>query len=55
MDGTADVRLRPGNYTVESEQAVAFHGKSYHWTQTLDIPPAVSGSRAHERQRNVEV
>jgi len=37
LDGTVDVRLRPGNYTVESDQAVAFHGKSYQWTQTLDI------------------
>jgi S1-C subfamily serine protease len=37
LDGTADVRLRPGNYTVESDRPVAFHGKAYQWTQTLDI------------------
>jgi S1-C subfamily serine protease len=37
LDGTADVRLRPGNYTVESDQPVAFQGKAYQWTQTLDI------------------
>jgi S1-C subfamily serine protease len=37
IDGTADVKLRPGNYTVESDRAVAFHGKAYQWTQTLDI------------------
>src|SRR6266850_6344775 len=37
LDGTADVRLRPGNYTVESDQPVAFQGKAYEWTQTLDI------------------
>ncbi len=37
LDGTADVRLRPGNYTVESDQPVAFQGKAYHWTQTLDV------------------
>src|SRR5690242_7839751 len=36
-DGTADIRLRPGNYTVESDRPVAFHGKAYQWTQTLDI------------------
>ena len=36
-DGTADVKLRPGNYTVESDRPVAFHGKAYQWTQTLDI------------------
>jgi S1-C subfamily serine protease len=37
-DGTADVRLRPGNYTVESDEPVAFNGKGYQWTQTVDIP-----------------
>jgi S1-C subfamily serine protease len=37
MDGTADVKLRPGNYTVESDQPLVFHGKSYLWIQTLDI------------------
>lgn len=36
-DGTADVRLRPGNYTVESDQPVVFRGKAYQWTQTLDV------------------
>jgi S1-C subfamily serine protease len=36
-DGTADVRLRPGNYTVESDEPVAFAGKGYQWTQTVDI------------------
>ena len=37
LDGTADVRLRPGNYTVESDQPVAFQGKAYQWTQMVDI------------------
>ena len=37
-DGTADVRLRPGNYTVESDEPFAFNGKGYQWTQTLDVP-----------------
>jgi S1-C subfamily serine protease len=36
-DGTADVRLRPGNYTVESDQPVVFRGRAYQWTQTVDI------------------
>jgi S1-C subfamily serine protease len=36
-DGTADVRLRPGNYTVESDRPVVFHGKAYQWTQMVDI------------------
>lgn len=37
LDGSATVRLRPGNYTVESDQPVVFEGKAYHWRQTLDI------------------
>jgi hypothetical protein len=43
VDGTADVRLRPGNYTVESDQPVMLRGKAYQWTRTLDI---VSGRDA---------
>src|SRR6185436_4007340 len=31
------VRLSPGNYTVESDQPLAFQGKAYYWRQTLDI------------------
>src|SRR5215467_7910879 len=37
VDGTADVKLRPGNYTIESDRAVAFHGKAYQWTRTIDV------------------
>jgi S1-C subfamily serine protease len=37
-DGTAEVRLKPGNYTVESDQPLIFQGKAYEWTQTLDVP-----------------
>jgi S1-C subfamily serine protease len=37
MDGAADVRLPPGNYTVESDQPVAFRGKAYQWTQNVNI------------------
>ena len=36
-DGTFDVKLRPGNYTVESDQPVAFLGRAYQWTQIVDI------------------
>jgi S1-C subfamily serine protease len=36
-DGTATMRLRPGNYTVESEKPVAFQGKTYQWTQRVDV------------------
>ncbi|HMF59127.1 MAG TPA: serine protease [Vicinamibacterales bacterium] len=37
LDGTADVSLRPGNYTVESDRPVAFGGKAYQWTQIVDV------------------
>jgi S1-C subfamily serine protease len=37
LDGTADVRLRPGNYTVESDQPVAFHGTAYQWAEVVDV------------------
>jgi S1-C subfamily serine protease len=37
LDGTADVRLRPGNYTVESDEPAAFQGKAYQWTRTIDV------------------
>jgi hypothetical protein len=37
-DGTADVRLPPGSYTVESDEPFVFDGKAYTWTQTLDVP-----------------
>src|SRR5689334_2267646 len=37
LDGTADVRLRAGNYTVESDRPVAFQGKAYQWTQIVDV------------------
>lgn len=36
-EGTVAVTLRPGNYTVESDRPVAFHGKSYEWRQRVDI------------------
>jgi S1-C subfamily serine protease len=37
LDGTVDVRLRPGSYTVESDRPVAFQGKAYQWTQMVDV------------------
>ena len=36
-EGTADVRLPPGNYTVESDQPITFEGRSYQWTQIVNI------------------
>jgi S1-C subfamily serine protease len=43
IDGTADVRLRPGHYVVESDQPVALQGKAYRWRQTVDV---VAGGEA---------
>jgi S1-C subfamily serine protease len=37
LDGTVEVRLRPGNYTVESDEPLIFQGKAYEWRQTLDV------------------
>jgi S1-C subfamily serine protease len=37
IDGTADVRLLPGRYVIESDQPVAFQGKSYRWRQDLNV------------------
>src|SRR4029453_3137436 len=36
-EGVAEVRLRPGNYTIESDQPLVFLGKAYEWRQTLDV------------------
>jgi len=36
-DGTVDISLRPGNYTVESDRPVTFNGKAYQWTQIVDV------------------
>ena len=37
LDGTATVRLSPGNYTVESDQPLVFQGQPYYWRQTIDM------------------
>ena len=37
-DGTAEIHLRPGNYTIESDEPLIFQGKSYEWRQTIDVP-----------------
>ena len=41
LDGTADIRLRPGNYTVESDRPLIFGGKAYQWAQTVDVSAGV--------------
>ena len=44
LDGTADVQLVPGNYTVESDRPVSFQGKAYQWTQIVDVVAGREGS-----------
>lgn len=36
-DGTVEVRLPPGNYTIESDQPLRFEGQAYAWTQMVDV------------------
>ena len=36
-DGTVELKLRAGSYTVESDQPIAFGGKAYSWTQTINV------------------
>src|SRR5689334_353135 len=38
-DGTIEVKVPPGNYTVESDVPVRLGARVYAWTQTLDVPP----------------
>jgi hypothetical protein len=37
LTGTAEVSLPPGRYAIESDQPVAFEGKTYEWAQRIDI------------------
>jgi hypothetical protein len=39
LTGTADVSLPPGRYAVESDQPVTFEGRTYTWTERIDIVP----------------
>jgi S1-C subfamily serine protease len=36
-DGSVEVQLAPGNYTVESDRPVTFAGKAYQWTMMVDV------------------
>ena len=40
LDGTVEVKLRPGNYTIESDKPLAFRGRRYQWVQMVDIEAA---------------
>lgn len=36
-DGTVEIQLVPGSYTVESDRPATFAGKAYEWTQMVDV------------------
>jgi S1-C subfamily serine protease len=36
-DGTIELKLRPGSYTVESDQPVSLAGRLFAWTQMIDV------------------
>ncbi len=36
-DGSVAIALQPGNYTIESDVPVTLGGRSYLWTETLDV------------------
>lgn len=37
LDGTVDIKVVPGTYTVESDRPVVFNGQSYQWTQMVEV------------------
>jgi len=37
-DGTIELKLKPGTYTVESDQPVSLAGRLFTWTQNIDVP-----------------
>jgi hypothetical protein len=36
-EGIAQIRLRPGNYTVESDRPLVLNGRTYEWVITVDV------------------
>ena len=36
-DGTIELKLRAGNYTVETDQPVSLRGQAYSWIQMIDV------------------
>jgi S1-C subfamily serine protease len=37
VNGTVDITLRPGSYTIESDRPVTFLGKNYQWTEIVEV------------------
>ena len=36
-DGTVDLKLAPGSYTVELDEPISFRGKAYTWTEIVEV------------------
>jgi S1-C subfamily serine protease len=36
-DGTVELKLAPGRYTVELDEPISFRGKAYTWTQIVEV------------------
>ena len=36
-DGTVELKLAPGSYTVELDEPISFRGKAYTWTQIVEV------------------
>ena len=56
-DGTVEITLPPGNYTVESDVPVLLGGRRFSWTQTLDVPagrPAVLALTAANAETDID-
>ena len=37
LDGTVEISLAPGDYSVESDKVIEFQGKSYRWSRSVSI------------------
>jgi hypothetical protein len=37
LDGSVEIRLRPGSYMVESDRPFVFESKAYEWTEVIEI------------------
>ena len=37
LDGTAELKLLPGSYIVESDRPVSFEGRTFEWTQVVEV------------------
>jgi S1-C subfamily serine protease len=36
-DGTVELKLKAGSYTIESDEAISFGGSAYTWTEDVDV------------------